>query len=131
MEILTLCAAALTAVIAAVGLKKYSPETSILIAAAGGILIILAVLPKALPAAEEIKQLISLSGLNTDYGQILIKTIGICLIGKFTSEFCIDNGYSSLGSKIDLAAKISVLVISLPLYGNILETVSQLLAAGG
>ena len=131
MEILTLCAAALTAVIAAVGLKKYSPETSILIAAAGGILIILAVLPKAQPAAEEIKQLISLSGLNTDYGQILIKTIGICLIGKFTSEFCIDNGYSSLGSKIDLAAKISVLVISLPLYGNILETVSQLLAAGG
>ena len=85
MEILTLCAAALTAVIAAVGLKKYSPETSILIAAAGGILIILAVLPKAQPAAEEIKQLISLSGLNTDYGQILIKAIGIGLIGQFTS----------------------------------------------
>lgn len=127
MEILTICAAALTAVIAAAGLKKYSPETSMLIAAAGGILILLSILPKIEFAVDEIYQLIGLCGLDTDYAQILIKTIGICLSGKFTSEFCNDSGYSSLGSKIDFASKISVLIISLPLYGNVLETVSQIL----
>ncbi len=127
MEIVTLCAAAVTAVIAAAGLKKYSPETSIMLSLACGVMILLTILPKFTPVSDEINRLIGMSGLDSSYAEVLIKTIGICILGKFTTDLCNDNGYTSLGSKIEFASRLSVLIISLPLYGNVINMAADLL----
>ncbi len=130
MEVITLCAAAVTTVIAACGIKKYSPEISLISAIAGGVLILLFVLPKISPVIEEIQRLSGLGGLDSEYISILLKTIGICLMGRFTSDLCCDNGYSSLGAKIEFASKVSVLIAVLPLYRNVLEIILHLLESG-
>lgn len=126
-SIITVCVAGITAAIAAAGLRKYAPEISILAAVAGGIIIIVTVISKVEPLIGEIYDLINLAGVEPEYVQILLKTIGICLAAKFTSEFCNDNGYSSLGSKIEFAGKITVIITAMPLYKNILSTALQLL----
>lgn len=122
-----ICAVGITTAVAAAGLKKYCPEISVMAAIAGGIIILVSVLSKISPLIGEINELISLSGLDPQYAEILLKTIGVCMIGKFTSEFCNDNGYSSLGSKVEFASKISVILISLPLYQTILSTALKLI----
>ncbi len=127
---MTVCAVGITAAIAAAGLKKNTPEISILAAAAGGILILLTILPSLSPLTEEMQELMELTDLDPDNAAILLKTMGICLAGKFTSEFCQDNGYSSLGSKVEFAAKISVLIIAIPLYRTLLEIAADFFRYG-
>ena len=59
-----------------------------------------------------------------------MKTIGVCFVCQFTADACRDAGQSSLASKTELAARIAVIVISLPLFRDILETVSGLVGGG-
>ncbi len=127
MDILTVCAVAVTAAIAAVALKKNSPETSLVTALAGGIIIFLSVILQITPFINEISELVSSAGIDTDYGMILIKTIGICAVCQFTSDSCRDMGQSSLASRVELAAKLSIILISLPLFEKILNTAADLL----
>ena len=126
-EIICICGAGLITILAASGLKKNSPGISILIAVSGGILIIVAVLPRLTVLITELNELSEISGINPDYISVLVKTILICIAGKFTGDFCRDNGYSSLAGKIELAAQAAILVMSLPVYESIISVATSLL----
>lgn len=124
-----LCGIALTAALAAAALRKYSPETSAVIAIAGGAMIFLSVLLQAVPVFSEITALSGKSGLDGNYAVILIKTAGICALCSFTADCCRDNGQQSLASRVELGARITIILTALPLFENILETASSLLTA--
>ena len=66
-------------------------------------------------------------GIPSEYAQILFKCLGICLITQFASDSCKDAGESSLGTKIDTAGKIALVVISLPLMEKLVETATSLI----
>lgn len=126
-EFITICSAGIITAFAAVVLKKYSPEISVLTAIAGGIIIIISVLPKLTPFISELNEIGELAGIDLSYITILVKAIGICIAGKFSSEFCRDNGFSSLASKVEFASKITVIIIALPLYSKIVSIAAELL----
>ncbi len=127
-DIIRISAAAIITVLAAVGLRRQSPGISLLIAASGGVMILLFILPEFSTFITEVSELGAIAELRPENIQILIKTAGICLAGKFTSEFCRDSGCSSLASKIELASRITIIVLSLPLYEEILSTALTLLS---
>ncbi len=122
MEIIEIALTALAAGFCALSLKKYAPETAAVMAVAAGVMIFTAVLSQFSPVAEQIRLLTS-----GEYAPILLKTIGICVICQFTADACRDAGQSSLGAKVEFAAKVSVLVTALPLFGKILETAKELM----
>ena len=74
------------------------------------------------PAVREITTLLSGVGLTQEYGLILFKTLGICFLAQFAADSCRDAGESALASKVELAGKISILVLSLPLFEDIAQT---------
>lgn len=126
-DIIRISAAAIITVLAAVGLRRQSPGISLLIAASGGVMILF-ILPEFSTFITEVSELGAIAEIRPENIQILIKTAGICLAGKFTSEFCRDSGCSSLASKIELASRITIIVLSLPLYEEILSTALTLLS---
>ena len=126
---LALCAAALTAALTAAALRKYSPETSAIIAIAGGAMIFLTVLFQCMPLFAEMTALSEKSGLDGNYAVILVKTAGICALCSFTADCCRDNGQQALASRVELGGRIAVIVTALPLFENILQTASSLLTA--
>lgn len=128
MELPVICGIALTAVFAALALKKNSPETSALIAISAGVMIFLSILSEITPFINEIYRLVSSSGVEPSYAVILIKAVGICALCQFTSDCCRDNGQSSLASRVEFAAKLSILLISLPLFRTILSAASGLIS---
>ena len=130
MEIFGYFALAVTAVFSAAALKKYAPETSLVIAVTASAALLIKILSGISPVISEINGLVSVSGVNAGYVPVLMKTIGICFVCQFTADACRDAGQSSLASKTELAARIAVIVISLPLYRDILETVSGLVGGG-
>lgn len=127
MEIFGYFALAVTAAFCAVALKKYAPETSAVIAVAASAALLVKILSGISPVITEINELVSVSGVSTGYVPVLMKTIGICFVCQFTADACRDAGQNSLASKTELAARVAVIIISLPLFRDILNTVSGIL----
>ena len=69
----------------------------------------------------EISTMVGSNG-STQTGSMLIRATGIALIAEFGCQLCKDAGESALASKVELAGKISILVLSLPLFEDIAQT---------
>lgn len=66
-----------------------------------------------------------------EYGLILFKALGICLITQLASDACRDAGEAALASKADLAGKVTLLVLALPLFQKIGELAVSLINGQG
>lgn len=127
MNIVSVCGVAIVAAVSAIALKKNAPETSVVIAISAGVIIFISVLSGITPLVNEVYKLINNSGVSIEYGEILLKTVGICLACQFTSDSCRDAGQSSLATRVELAAKVTVVIISIPLFEKILSVATGLL----
>lgn len=127
MNIVSVCGVAIVATVSAIALKKNAPETSVVIAISAGVIIFISVLSGITPIVNEVYKLVNNAGVSTEYGKILLKTVGICLACQFTADSCRDAGQSSLATRVELAAKVSVVVISIPLFEKILSVATELL----
>lgn len=69
---------------------------------------------------------------NISYGReffpIIIKVLGVAYIADFTSQLCKDAGESSIGAKIELAGKIIIFYIAMPIFTAILQLIDTLLS---
>lgn len=62
------------------------------------------------------------------YIKILLKIVGIAYVCQFASEICQDLGSQTVGKQIEMAGKLSVLVISIPVIQGLIDTIKELLA---
>lgn len=108
-------------------IKRYLPEYSMLINIASGIIVLALILTQFLPIINQINQLLDSSKIPSEYRIILFKCIGICLIAQFASDACRDAGENSLASKVELAGKVSIVTIALPLFDKIIQTAIKLM----
>lgn len=122
-EIIEICGIALITSVCALGLKKYAPETSVLLAITGGAFIVINVLSRVSPIIEQISSLTA----TGEYAEILVKTLGICVICQFVSETCKDAGQGALASKVEFSSRVAVIITAMPLFGNILNTAMELM----
>ena len=107
-------------------LRQYRPEFSFAAALLAGILIILISLSYFTEIFVFIKRLVSVSGIDSEKFEILLKCFGICVVTKIASETCKDCGLESISSKIDFSGKTIILISSLPLFSEILEVIEKL-----
>lgn len=117
----------LIALVVIIVLRQYHPEYALLTATlAGGIILIFLITELANPlfALTDMLKEYGVSGGHTSY---ILKSLGICIITKFSVDLCNDFGQTSLGSKVEMAGKITLLVLSLPILQNILEVGLSLL----
>ena len=101
--------------------KKEKGEYAVLMGIAAVVLIFSFVLVQVQQVADFLQTLIGRLPLDDGTLTILFKMLGITYIGEFASSICKDAGYASLAGQIELFAKISILVLSIPCIGNILE----------
>ena len=127
MNILAISGIAIVATVLSIVLKKHNAEYSIFLSLITCLLIIGLVISKVSPAVIQIKGLIASAGMPLEYALILFKTLGICFITQFASDCCRDAGESALATKVELAGKITILLISLPLFEKIATTASKLI----
>ncbi len=118
---IAICAAAIAAM-----LRRYHQEYAVFISIAAGVVILLMIFSNVSPAVRQISTLLSSAGLTSDYGVILFKTLGICFLAQFAADACRDAGESALASNVELAGKLAVVVLSLPLFEKIAQTAVKL-----
>lgn len=129
MDLFAICIAAVAATILAVTLKRYNPEISMLLAIGAGVIIFVLVLNQIPQALSQINTLLSRAGMPLQYGQVLFKALGICFLCQFSSDACKDAGQSALASKVELAGKLMIVLLALPMLEDIINTAVVLMGA--
>ncbi len=122
MNIIGIAGIAIIAAVLSAMIKRYHQEYAILISIAAGIIILFEIFANISPAVKQINTLVSASGLSSEYLVILFKSLGICFLAQFAADSCRDAGESALASKVELAGKISIVILSLPLFESIAKT---------
>lgn len=65
------------------------------------------------------------------YAPMLFKALAIAYITQYAAELCRESGESGMASGVELVGKIEILLLSLPLVGEILQMAEHLLSLGG
>lgn len=130
MELFGILGIALMTALFAVMLKRYHGEYAILVSIGGGALVIFLILARITPALSQVQEWISTVGLPGQAAAILFKTLGICFLTQFAADTCKDAGESALAGKVELAGKITVVILALPLFQQIAGTAISLVGGG-
>lgn len=127
MEIIKIIGVAFVATFIIVLLKQYKPEYSIHISILAGIIIFSIVIFKLSSVIELIETLSNKLGVNANLFMILIKITGIAYLSEFAVNICKDSGESAIASKVELASKVLIISMSIPILATLLETIVSIL----
>lgn len=108
-------------------LRQYKPEYAMLAAIACGILLFLTILSSLTPAFETMTELMQKASIHSAYTTAIIKTLGVCYVTQLASDACRDAGQTAIASKVELAGKVFILLISLPLFENLVDIAFSLI----
>lgn len=118
----------ITAVFLALFLKHYKGEYSMLISLAGCICIFVFVLGKMEILIGYVTSVEQLLPVDTRYIGMLLKMIGITYVAEFSTDLCKDAGYQSIAGQIEMFAKLSILLVSMPVLMSFIETIGEFLS---
>ena len=71
------------------------------------------------PIAEAIRNIYEKAGADKEYIAILFKALGICYVTQFACDICKDSGENALASHAELAGKVSLMILALPLFSSL------------
>ncbi|MBE5952792.1 MAG: stage III sporulation protein AD [Lachnospiraceae bacterium] len=115
------------AVILAISLKSKSPEFSSLISVALGITVISLCVSKLRVIVDNLREITNYIDIDKTYIAILIKLIGIAYICEFAAGISKDAGYGAVASQIELIGKLTMLMVSLPILMQLVESIAGLM----
>lgn len=121
MEVIKIVGVSIFAVIMIIILKNYRPEMALVLSIITGIGIMLYAISKMSSVINVLNDLVSKSGVNTDFLLIIIKVIGIAYIVEFGKNVCIDAGQSSIATKLEMAGKVVIVVLTIPLVSSLVN----------
>ncbi len=116
MNIFSIAACAVCAVIFGALVKRSNREYAVLACAGACVVILLAVMDRLAPLISEISGLAAAVGFSGEILPVVLKAVGIALVGQLAVHVCKDAGEASLAYTVDLAGKAAVLAVSLPLF---------------
>ena len=127
MEILKIVTLALTGVILASLMKRVNKEISIYIILATVIILFVSIIDKLTYIFHFLEGIYD----NVTYGRtffpVILKVLAVAYITDFTAQLCKDAGETTIGSKVELAGKVIIFYLAMPILTAILELIGSLL----
>lgn len=129
MDIVQLVGLGLVATILTLVIKEQKPMFAFLIAVACSAIIFVFLIDKISLVIRLLERLAVQADLNLVFLETILKIIGIAYIAEFGAQMTRDAGQGAIASKIELAGKVLILVMAVPIIQIIIETVIHLLPA--
>jgi len=127
LEIIQIVAVSIIAVILAVLIRQYRPEIALQISVVTGLLIFLMVIFRLAAVLDELRSFTGRLNIDTVYISTIFRIIGIAYIAEFGAQVCKDAGENSIASKIELAGKVIILVLAVPILMALMELIIQII----
>ena len=130
MNMLTLGAAGIAAVLLAVWMKGVKAEYGIFVVIAAQLFFLFygtGRLGEILDTVRQLEQYIKIRPVYLITLDTLLKMTGITYSAEFASGICKDAGYASLGKQIEIFGKLTILAVSMPVLLALFGTLDQIL----
>jgi stage III sporulation protein AD len=127
MDIVKIAVAGIIAGILVVAIKQKQPELAMQVSIVAGLIIFIYVLDYLVTAVDYIKDIVTKYNLPYESITIVLKIIGIAYICEFGVQVLKDTGENSLASKVELAGRVFIIVLSLPILTSFMKMVLGLL----
>lgn len=127
MDILKIVGVGIIATTLSVVLKQQKPEFAIQISIVTGIVILSFVLEELSYVVRILEDLSRRANLDSLYFSTVLKVVGIAYIAEFGSQVSKDAGESSIASKIELGAKVIIMMMSMPILMSILDLIIKII----
>lgn len=127
MSIGIIMALLIVAMVLALSLKSRNPEISSLLSIAVCLVIVFLCVERIRTILSGMNRIINYIHIDRLYIGILIKLIGIAYICEFAAGISKDAGYQAIASQIELVGKLTMLMVSMPVLMQVLNTILELL----
>lgn len=127
MEITSLIVLCIAVSLLALSLRQQRPEYAMLLSLACGLFVLFFLVGKMGDIFSQLQDLLTgLSGQSELTG-IVLKALGICIVAELGSQCCRDAGETAIATKVELAAKAALVLMSIPIFQTLLEVAGELL----
>ena len=120
-------AGVLLAVIMVLALGKDGKQTALLLVLAVCGMVGVLTLGYLEPVVAFMKRLSAIGNVDPQMLGIVLKVVGIGLIGEMAAVICTDSGNASLGKMLQILSAALILRLALPLLEQLLELLEQVL----
>jgi stage III sporulation protein AD len=127
MDIVKIAIAGIIAGVLVIAIRQKQPEIALQVSMVAGLIIFIYVLDYLVTAINYIKDIIQKYNIPYEGITIVIKIIGIAYICEFAVQILKDTGEGSIASKVELAGRVLIIVISLPVITSFMNLVLKLL----
>ena len=107
-------------------LKNQRPEIAIMCVVASSVIILLFVFDELKSVIDLINSLMQKSSIDSTYIKIILKVIGISYIIEFGKDICKDAGESAIANKMEMAGKVIIVSLSIPVVASLIDIVTEL-----
>ena len=111
-------------VLMAIQFKSIKPEYGIMISVVGCAFIFLYSLVRVNEIVEMVERLAGITSVSREYIKIILKITGV----TFISDIAKDCGYQAVANQVQIFGKLSVLVISFPVFTELISSIGKLLS---
>lgn len=116
----------LVAVVLGLVLKRQGQDITLLLGLCVCCIVLMAMVSYIEPVLDFIEHLQSISNIDPQLLEVILKAVGIGLIAEIAMLVCTDSGNAALGKAIQLASIGLILWLSLPLMKSLLELVERI-----
>lgn len=126
MTIFKIVGFGIIAVALVIVLKNQRPEIALVCVIASSVIMLTFIFDELKSVINLINSLVSASSIDSTYIKIILKVIGISYLVEFGKDICKDAGESAIANKIEMAGKVIVVSLSIPVIASLIEIVSKL-----
>lgn len=127
MEIAKVILIAFISVIIIIILKQSRPEFAIYVSIIAGIIILSMIMSALNSTIDLLKEFSNKANISMQFIQILLKITGIAILTEFAVSVCKDAGEGAVASKVDIAGKVLIISLSIPIVQALMDTVIKIL----
>lgn len=127
MEIIKILGIAIVGAVSALIVKEHKPQFAVIIGIATAVILFLMILSQV----EYVLNIVTMTAtgldINTEYVAAIFKMVGISYLSQFGSEICRDAGQNAIAAKVELAGKIMIVALSVPILIELMNLLVSLL----
>lgn len=122
-----IAAVALITLVLVIFLKNTNKEFAFILVVASSLVLFGLVINDFFDVISRVRDISSGIGNINSYVSLMVKILGITLITQFIIDLCKDIGEAALASQTEIASKIIILIMIMPLFEAVINIISGLL----
>lgn len=108
-------------------LRAQKPEFRASVAIAVGLCALTLSLDGIRTGIDTLRTLCAQAGMNADSLAVMLRAVGIALLAEFGAQLCRDADETALAGRVELAARVALLGMCVPLLGDLTRQIALIL----